>query len=241
MKSKTLAAAVLIPLLVSCGTSPSGGGGDGAATAAGQLYVRTQFWTGGQLDVAWLYLSEDGVIVRNPVHGADPIDLAKEEQDNKSQTGRYVRDGDRLTVTWGDGTVQDVPVKYEGGEMTNFDGGITARATPFPADTFGDVNYSGRAAYDNVSNTATFAFTKDGTFESFAVGAIDEKKLGKDETSGSAMSAASGSGRYSVRGNTVMFDYTDGKRVVMLGEPYDMGGGEIILGSTLYKKVEIQR
>ncbi len=234
MRLKTFAAAILIPLLVSCGSSP------GTQAARGQLYMRTQFWTGGQLDVTWLYLTGDGVIVRNPVHGADPIDLTKEEQDNRSQTGRYVRDGDRMTITWDDGRVQDVAVKFENGTMTDFDGGISARATPFPADNFGDVSYAGRAAYDNVSNNLTIKFTKDGTFESFAIGAIDEKKEDDGKTSGSALSAGSGGGRYSVRGNTVTFDYTDGKHVVMLGQPYDMGDGEIILNSALYKKVQLQ-
>ena len=46
-----------------------------SAFAQEGLYLRTQFWGGGSLDISWLYFTKDGVICKNPTYGINPFNL----------------------------------------------------------------------------------------------------------------------------------------------------------------------
>ena len=46
--------------------------------STGNLYMRTAM-SGSSLNISWIYLGNDGVIVKNPVAGANPIDSLKKK------------------------------------------------------------------------------------------------------------------------------------------------------------------
>jgi hypothetical protein len=88
---KTVFAFVLAALLISCSNNNKSSGN-------GTVYLRT-FYTafgGGSLTISWIYLGKDGIIVYNPRHGVDPINMEAEKKDNEKNVCKYEIDVDKI-------------------------------------------------------------------------------------------------------------------------------------------------
>jgi hypothetical protein len=60
--------------------------------ANGKLYFRTFMWTGtygSTLEMTWIYMGNNGSIVRNPKNGVNPVNFAAELANNSDNVGKY--------------------------------------------------------------------------------------------------------------------------------------------------------
>lgn len=203
-----------------------------AAFAQEGLYLRTQFWGGGSLDISWLYFTKDGVICKNPVYGINPFNLQKETELNKANTGKFSVAANKMNISWASGKSQSIKAEFNGALLKGLDGGICTKAKPFIAKSLAGKTYSGYASAGSVSQSTVIEFKEDGTFVMNKRGAI----TGSGNISGSASSQGTQTGIYTVTGNTIVFKYSDGTEWRTLAQPYDLGKDEIILNDKLFRK-----
>jgi hypothetical protein len=222
---------VLTALLFSCG----GASQEVASTSAerdGRLYMRTMSWAGGVLEISWYYVLNDRIVV-NPVAGVDPPDVDVEVERNGRNVATYRSSGDgTMSVEWGDGRKQNVRVETRDGYLSAFDGGLMTVAKPFDGTQFEDMTYTGLASVAQVSRTVTLFFGSDGRFRMQRLGSV----TGGPATSGVGVDAQADEGTYTYGGNTLHFRFNDGREWIAVGQPYDLGNGEIIIGDQLFKK-----
>jgi hypothetical protein len=202
----------------------------GCSQGQPEIFMRTMMW-GSQLDISWLCISGNK-IVSNPRYGANPLQLDREMRDNAKNVATFTKNGNKMNLKWGDGRVQTVNVEYKNGVLSAFDGGLCSKAKPFTSKTFSDKTYSGLAVVGNVSRSVTLFLGKDGRFSEGRIGAVSGDGV---VTSGVAASSSKSSGTYTITGNTVVFKYADGREWRTMGQPYDLGREEIILGDQLFK------
>lgn len=101
-----------------------------AKTASrGSVYLRTVMFNG--LSITWVYLGNDGVIVWDPKHGVDPVNVAAEKADNSANTGTYKLAGNKLLVNWQNGKSAEMSVEYNGKAISAIDGGLTTKHYPY--------------------------------------------------------------------------------------------------------------
>lgn len=209
---------VITALIFSCG------GGAGSTSRDGKLYMRTMSWAGGSLDIGWYYVTDDKIVV-NPVAGADPVDMAIETARNPGNVASYRELGDgQWEVKWGDGRTQTVRVEKKDGNVSAFDGGLMSLAKPFGAGTFEDLTYTGLASTSQVTRFVKIVFGKDGRFQMYRIGAV----TGGPGTVGVGADEQTSEGEYEIKCNTVHFRYKDGTEWYAVGQPYDLGHGEIL-------------
>ncbi|MBU1821738.1 MAG: hypothetical protein KKG00_09555 [Bacteroidetes bacterium] len=190
----------------------------GFATASrGKLYLRTTFWAStGTLEISILYLGNDGVVVLNPALGADPVNPAAEAAARPSEVGRYRLTGNQAQVTWQDGRQQTLSIERDSqGELSAWDGGLTSLCQKFGANTRLDKCYTGTATAGrgSVSNTSTYRFQANGTFELNSLGTI---------STGIAGQASEGQyrGTYTLGGNTLRLSFADGRKENIVITPF---------------------
>ena len=203
-------------MLVGCGQVNS----TETAKNNGKLYLRTYMWTGmygSNLDISWIYLSDDGKIVRNPVHGVNPVDWAKEKTDNAKNTGTYTEKDGKLQISWGDGKTANWSIEREKGKVTIIDGGIVSEPDAMPANYRIDGKYAASTVLPNVANSQTLVFQKDGTFSMSNLGTVTTPDVAKAVQDDKA-------GTYDISGNTLTFKFANGevkKSVICI---WDMDG-----------------
>lgn len=199
---------ILSVLLLACNNAGSAPGSDSAAAPKedGHLYLRTYMWTGmygSNLDISWIYLSDDGKIVRNPVHGVNPVDWAKEGQDNAKNVGRYEEKDGKLAITWSNGKTDSWSIERKGGEVTIIDGGIISEPDAMPANYRIEGQYAASTVLPNVANSQTLVFQKDGSFTMSNLGTVTTPDVAKAAQNDSK-------GTYDISGNTLTFQFADG-------------------------------
>jgi hypothetical protein len=173
--------------------------------AKGKLYLRHIRWLTGGSSLNWYFLADNGTIVLDPKHGANPVNLAEERVDNMSNMGAYVLSNNLLKVKWLNGTTNEVLVEYKNGEIISIDAfSIVVRQTGFPANYKLNGTYSGVLGVGNVAQARTFTFSTNGTFTNKNTGFVTTGD-------GNAMAEKNNSGNYSIIGNTLVLNYADGK------------------------------
>ena len=85
-----------------------------SAFAQEGLYLRTQFWGGGSLDISWLYFTKDGVICKNPTYGINPFNLQKELELNKANTGKFSMAANKMNINWSSGKSPSIKPERNG-------------------------------------------------------------------------------------------------------------------------------
>ena len=233
---KQLLAATALAFLFACNTSEqTTDGATGSATEInapkGNLYLRTYMWTGmygTSLDISWIYMDEDGNIVKNPKHGVNPVDWAKEKQDNAKYTGTYKIEGDKLNISWSDGKTASWSLEKKDGEYSIIDGGITTKQEGLPEDYRIEGQYASSVVLPNVAATSTLVFKKDGTFTSSNYGTVSTH-----DVSGESKSANTGT--YQISGNTLTMKFPDGKVEKSVITIWDMDGQKnLVINSKYY-------
>ncbi|MBM3432627.1 MAG: lipocalin family protein [Bacteroidetes bacterium] len=116
--------------------------------------------------------------------------------------------------------------------MSGFDGGVCSKAKPFTIKFFPDQTFNGTAVYGSVGRSLTFFFGKTGQFTDQRLGSVS----GSGNTTGAAASTSEKKGTYTISGNTIIIKYTDGEEWRVVGQPYILGNGEILLNDQLFRK-----
>ncbi len=180
--------------------------GDNSSNPDGHVYLRTLLWTnsyGTSLDISWLYLGDDGTLVRNPTGGVNPVDVAWERQHNAANTGTYTLEDNRMLITWANGQTVTWNVEYEGGDLSAVDGGLVTEPDALPDDYRLDGQYATSAVLPDVSGSQTLIFRPDGTFERSTLGTVHAGIA-------SGQSASEAQGTYLISGNTLTLTMANG-------------------------------
>jgi hypothetical protein len=229
---KHLLIAVLAISLFACNSSDSKAKDPKTSSkSSGDLYLRTYMWTGTYgttLDISWILMDKNGNIVKNPKHGVNPVDWAKEKQTNASKTGTYKIEGYKLNITWADGKTASWSIEKKGGKLSAIDGGIVTKQEGMPANYRIEGQYASSVVLPNVANTSTLVFKKDGTFTSSSYGTVTTPDV-------SGESQKSNQGTYDISGNTLTMKFPDGKIEKSVITIWDMNGKKnLVINSKYY-------
>lgn len=231
-KALLFAACALALCSTSCGqkpqegTSPAVSAKPAATASTGDVYLRTTIFRG--LHISWVYLGKDGVIVMDPKHGVNPINLAAEKQDNPAYTGTYKLAGDKLLITWQNGKSAEWGIEFDDKKaISAIDGGLATKQPPLPADYRIEGKFSARASTANLLSSTTLTFSKDGTFTQGSFGGVSTADTG-------ATSQSSTSGTYTISGNTLTLTFADGKKTHSVITIMDLGKRYLVIDSAYY-------
>ncbi len=192
--------------------------------AAGKLYLRHIRWlaTGGS-SLDWYFLADNGTIVVDPKHGANPVNLAAERVDNMKNMGTYIIEGDLLKIKWVNGTSTDVEIEYKDGDIIRIDAlSIVMRQTGFPAGYKLNGTYSGVTGVGNIAAGRTFSFSDNGSFTGVNTGYVSADP-------GNATAEKNISGQYNITGNTLTLNYADGN---IEKAPIAIWESRLVIGNT---------
>lgn len=172
--------------------------------AKGKLYLRHIRWLTGGTSLNWYFFADNGTIVLDPKHGANPVNLAEERIDNMKNMGTYSFSNNLLKIKWVNGLTTEVEVEYKNGELIRIDAfSIVMRLTGFPANYKLNGTYNGVMGVGGIAQGRTFSFSNNGTFTSLNTGYVSTGM-------GNATAEKSSSGNYSISGNTLVLNYADG-------------------------------
>jgi hypothetical protein len=197
---KTVFAFVLAALLISCSNNNKSSGN-------GTVYLRT-FYTafgGGSLTISWIYLGKDGIIVYNPRHGVDPINMEAEKKDNEKNVGKYEIDGDKIKIVWDNGKKNEWSIEKEKGEITIIDGGIVTVPDKFEKGETIKGKFAALAVSSGFSRVQSFVFKKDGKFDVVTSTAVSNDYA-------SSYGENNKGGTYELEGNTLRMEFEDGRK-----------------------------
>lgn len=188
----------------------------------GKLYFRTFFWTGAygnSLEMTWFFLGNNGIIVRNPKHGVNPIQYSAEATDNTDNVGKYKIAGNKLFITWQNSEKNEWSVEYDHGDLSGIDGGVVSRPNAMPANYKLSGQYAASSVLSNVSAVQTFVFSKDGTFTLNRLGTVHTNDVG-------AKSESDAHGTYNITGNTLNLNFANAGKQVAVIWIWDEGSGK---------------
>lgn len=231
-KALLLAACALALCSTSCGQKPQYGTSStspakpAATASAGDVYLRTTIFRG--LHISWVYLGKDGVIIKDPKHGVNPVNLAAEKKDNPDYTGTYKQVGGKLLITWQNGKSAEWSIEFDDKKaISAIDGGLATKQPPLPADYRIEGRFSARASTANLLSSTTLTFSKDGTFTQGSFGGVSTADTG-------ATSQSSTSGTYTISGNTLTLIFADGKKTHSVITIMDLGKRYLVIDSASY-------
>ena len=188
--------------------------------------------TGNTQDISWIYLTTDGIIVKDPKYGVDPIDIAAEKKHNASKTGRYTITDNKMIINWENGKTAEWTIDRKGNEFSSIDGGTVGKQTPLPANYRIAGQYTAESILPSVSSSTTLVFSKDGTFSQSSFGGVNT-------ASGSAVSQDLSDGTYNISGNTLRLNYANGQKIVSMITIWTLADGKkylVINGSSFPQK-----
>lgn len=219
--------------LMACNNAGSvaGSTADAATNDKGHLYLRTYMWTGmygSNLDISWIFLGDDGRIVRNPVHGVNPVAWEKELKDNAANTGRWEEKDGKLAISWSNGKTEEWSTEKEGGKRTIIDGGIVSEPDAMPAAYRIEGQYAASTVLPNVANSQTLVFGKDGRFTMSNLGTVTTPDV-------AAAAQNDQKGSYDISGNTLTLNFSDGSQKKSVICIWDMDGEQnLVINSRYY-------
>ena len=172
----------------------------------GKVYLRTYYsaFGGGSLDISWIYLGDDGIIVQNPVHGVNPVDIHAERADNEKNVGSYQLKDDKLFITWDNDRTTEWGIEKEDGNITIINGGIVTQPETFEKGETIRGSFSAMALGGSFSRVQTFIFKKDGSFEINTSTAVSNEYVNE-------IGENNAEGEYELEGNTLRLKFKDGK------------------------------
>lgn len=170
---------------------------------SGKLYLRTSFF-GTSLSISTIFLSNNGVIVKDAKNGVDPVDLEKEKQQNSFNTGTYIINGDKMNINWNNGKTSSWRMEYKNGVLSALDGGIVTLQTKMPAGYKLNGRFAAAGVTSNASSSQTYTFNNDGTFRVKSTGNVDNT-----EETGTVTDNKNG--QYTIEGNTLFLKFNNGQ------------------------------
>lgn len=228
-KALLLAGLALALCSISCGQKPQDStptAKPAATTSSGDVYLRTVMFRG--LQISWVYLGKDGVIIMDPKHGVNPVNLTAEKKDNPAYTGTYKLVGDKLLITWQNGKSAEWEVEFDKNKaISAIDGGLATKQPPLPADFRIEGRFSARASTANLLSSTTLVFSKDGKFSQSNFGGVSTADTG-------ATSESSAAGTYAIAGNTLTLKFNDGRETHSVITVMDLGKRYLVIDSGYY-------
>lgn len=179
-----------------------------AAAPKGTLYL--QSYIVGGLGISWLWLGDDGSFVKNPVRGADPIDLAAEKELNAANAGSYTKTADVIQVTYFTGKTEQWKMEYLDGKLNTIDGWFAAPQEPLPDNYKLNGNFTGNFKIGYLSKQQTYSFREDGTLSLSSMATVDV------EGAGGTAAGEPVKGTYTIHGNTLHIRMNNGDESVSL-------------------------
>lgn len=204
---------------------------DNASTLpAGKLFLKTTMY-GSSLDISWVYLGNDGEIVKDPKHGVNPINISAERVDNVAYTGTYKVVGSNFQITWKNGKSETWSFEKTKGEYSSINGGIVTQPSALPINYKLTGSYAAGAVTANLSASSTLTFTADGKFKEARLGAVSTNETG-------ASAADKRQGTYTITGNTLKLKYNSGENYVAVVGIYKISTAitYFIINSTSYRQ-----
>jgi len=174
----------------------------------GTLYLES--YIVGGLSIGWLWLGDDGSFVKNPVRGANPIDLAAEKELNAVNTGTYTKNGDLISVTYQSGKTENWKMEYTDGKLNTIDGWFVEPQQGMPDNYKLEGNFTGSFKIGYVSKQQTYSFHKDGSLELASMATVNVEGAG-----GTAVGEPE-KGTYTISGNTLHITMANGDESVAL-------------------------
>lgn len=170
------------------------------------LYLRTMY-AFGNLTLSTVYIGDDGKIAIDPRDGVDPFDFEAAAKKSPKTVGKFTVSGNSFLVTWA-GTLepQKVPVEFQSGKFSAYDGGLVSKADAYTKDQKLNATYAGLGTTANVSASCTLTLTSDSNYTMTLLGgvrSIPGAKAGVAETTEK--------GNYRLSGNTLTLISTDRK------------------------------
>lgn len=218
---KILRVLIICLMLASCSNNQTGPADDDTGAAEptaeqgnpkegpkGTLYL--QSYIVGGLSIGWLWLGDDGSFVKNPVRGANPIDLAAEKEGNAANTGTYTKKGDVLSVTYQDGKTEDWKMEYLDGRLNMIDGWFAQAQAGMPDNYTLHGNFTGNFHVGYVSKQQTYSFNSDGSLSLTGMATVNV------DGAGGTAAGEPEKGRYTIHGNTLRISMNNGDQSVAL-------------------------
>ncbi len=189
-------------LLASCSSSTD------AAPRKGTLYL--QSYIVGGLSIGWLWLGDDGNFVKNPVMGADPINMAVEKTQNAANSGTYTKNGNVISVTYFTGKKENWQMEYLEGKLNTIDGWFVAPQKGMAANYKLKGKFTGNFKVGYVSKQQTYTFNNDGTLTLSGMATVNVDGAGGTST------AEPEKGTYTIKGNTLNIKMNNGDQSIAL-------------------------
>lgn len=161
MKIKLVLSALLMAILSnSCVKDDA----DDTNNTSGKLYLRSLYSiVTGIVSIDWYYLGDNGVFVKNPKNGVQPINIEAEKANNLQNTGTYTiyeeNGNSYIKITWTGNSTTTMQLKYKNGDIVEMDiMGTMMRQTGLPK------GYTLNGKFKGYSTDLSFDFANDGSF-----------------------------------------------------------------------------
>ncbi len=185
-----------------------------AGPIATGLYLRTTYFAG-SLSLNTMYFGPSSRVVIDPPHGVDPLNMDAEAKEAPDRVGTYTLQGNTIHITWANGKTADLPVEFENGTISAYDGGLLTKAEAYPANKRLAGTYAWGASTTNVSSARTIQFSADGTYVMTTLGGIRSIP----GNNGSAQGTETGT--YTLGGNTLTLHAANGPTATHTVMPFN--------------------
>jgi hypothetical protein len=247
-RARSIVAVLLVTFAAACSgsdeTVDASQGKDGPPTARWSsgvpvgLYFMTRFWpSSGSLEKSVWYFAPDGSVYRELIDGFSAADLAA----HAGPTGKAVRIGEDLEITWQDGK------KSKAGYSANatgfgWDAGIFTPVKPIASAAAIAGSYEGGESLSTGGGggavSRSIELRADGTYVSGAAGSLTSRT---DQSQVSAGASGSEGGKWTASNYSITLTDHAGKVVRQIAFPYDdtstpITPDHLYIGGTMYKK-----
>lgn len=175
-----------------------------ATPMANGLYLRTTYFAG-SLSINTMYFGPGSRLVVDPPHGVDPLDFEAAAKESPDKAGTYTIQGSTILVTWANGQTSKLPVEFDHGAISAYDGGLVVKADAYPQNQRLAGTYAWGGSTANVSASHTLQLSADGTYTMTALGGIRSIP----GNTGSAQETETGT--YTLGGNTMVLRAANGQ------------------------------
>lgn len=170
------------------------------------LYLRTTY-AFGNLSLSTVYIGEGGKIAVDPLEGIDPFDFKTAGKKSPEKVGTFTVSGNAFLITWtGKSAPQKVPVEFQDGKLSAYDGGLVTKAEAYGKDQKLNATYAGSGTTANVSASRTLSLSSDGKYTMKLLGGV--RGIPGANT---GVAERTETGKYRLSGNTLTLTSADGK------------------------------
>jgi hypothetical protein len=168
------------------------------------LYLRTSY-AFGNLSLNTLFVGPGHRIAYDPKGGIEPFDFDAAAKASPAHVGMFIIEGANIVVTWANGKSDRLPVEFENGTFSAYDGGLVTKADAYPKNHRLAATFAGSGQTKNVSGAFTLALAVDGTYSASGIGGI------RNIPGHTGISETTTRGTYQLGGNTLVLTESGGQ------------------------------